>query len=389
MDLISSLLIILAVTILFGFVSDRFNVSDVPGALVAGLLLGPVGLGLITFNSSLAAISDISVFFIILLIGVQITSDLFLENAKKASVFTATSFLIPVAVMTLVTIYFFNLDPTQSMMVSISIGVPSISIVSVIVLKNKLHLTVDGKTLLFSVVLSDLISIITVGFLGRTSLGGIYYILYILLFFILIFLIDNLLKKHSKYIRRVVRYVTSQEKGEDAAIFLVIILGLLVSEIFQVIGVSFILGAFFAGMLISKELVGEEFYGILIRTLRRFNNSFFVPLFFAIAAIEATRPAFGAIGLLLTLVAISALLGGILDYFASKKFNTRIKHKTSVGVLGLRGSVGVIVATVALQKNILNDQLYSIVLIGIVILSVVMSVLVQEKIVPGPLQQGQ
>ncbi|MFG1519138.1 MAG: cation:proton antiporter [Thermoplasmataceae archaeon] len=387
MDLISSLLLILAVTILFGFISDRFNVSDVPGALVAGLLLGPVGLGLITFNSSLAAISDISVFFIILLIGVQITSDLFLENARKASVFTATSFLIPVALMTFVSIYFFHLNQVQSLMVSISIGVPSISIVSVIVLKNKLHLTADGKTLLFSVVISDLISILTVGFLGRSGISGVYYVIYILLFFVLIFSIDHLLKRYSRYISRIVRYVTSQEKGEDAAIFLVIILGLLVSEIFQVIGVSFILGAFFAGMLISKDLVGEEFYGILIRTIRRFNNSFFVPLFFAIAAIEATRPASGLVGLVLTLVVISALVGGGLDLFASKKFNTRIKHKTSVGVLGLRGSVGVIVATVALDKNILTEQLYSIVLIGIVILSVVMSVLVQEKIEPAALQQ--
>jgi Kef-type K+ transport system membrane component KefB len=387
MDLISSLLLILAVTILFGFISDRFNVSDVPGALVAGLLLGPVGLGLITFNSSLAAISDISVFFIILLIGVQITSDLFLENARKASVFTATSFLIPVALMTFVSIYFFHINQVQSLMVSVSIGVPSISIVSVIVLKNKLHLTIDGKTLLFSVVISDLISILTVGFLGRSGISGVYYVIYILLFFVLIFSIDHLLKRYSRYISRIVRYVTSQEKGEDAAIFLVIILGLLVSEIFQVIGVSFILGAFFAGMLISKDLVGEEFYGILIRTIRRFNNSFFVPLFFAIAAIEATRPAFGLVGLLLTLVVISALVGGGLDFFASKNFNTRIKHKTSVGVLGLRGSVGVIVATVALDKNILTEQLYSIVLIGIVILSVVMSVLVQEKIEPAALQQ--
>jgi Kef-type K+ transport system membrane component KefB len=387
MDLISSLLLILAVTILFGFISDRFNVSDVPGALVAGLLLGPVGLGLITFNSSLAAISDISVFFIILLIGVQITSDLFLENARKASVFTATSFLIPVALMTFVSIYFFHLNQVQSLMVSISIGVPSISIVSVIVLKKKLHLTADGKTLLFSVVISDLISILTVGFLGRSGISGVYYVIYILLFFVLIFSIDHLLKRYSRYISRIVRYVTSQEKGEDAAIFLVIILGLLVSEIFQVIGVSFILGAFFAGMLISKDLVGEEFYGILIRTIRRFNNSFFVPLFFAIAAIEATRPASGLVGLVLTLVVISGLVGGGLDLFASKKFNTRIKHKTSVGVLGLRGSVGVIVATVALDKNILTEQLYSIVLIGIVILSVVMSVLVQEKIEPAALQQ--
>ena len=114
-------------------------------------------------------------------------------------------------------------------------------------------------------------------------------------------------------------------------------------------------------------------------TLGRLNDSFFIPLFFSIAGMEAIFPTFNSLGEMTLLIIITILIGGFLDYYAGRKFFSKGSGRVSSGILGGRGAVGVIIATIALEANILNSNQYSAAIFATIIVSVIFSFLLRNQ----------
>ncbi|GGM66665.1 sodium:proton antiporter [Thermogymnomonas acidicola] len=363
---------------MLGLAGQRYNITDVVGALATGLILGPFGLGLITPDPAMSGIEDISLFFIVLLIGVEVTTDLFRAHMRKGVLFSFTSFAVPVLIMVFFITELMHVSTYTAIAYSVSVGVPSISIISVLILKGGYQNTADGQIILLSVVLSDMATFIVIGAIGRNGIQIVFLLLIIFLFFILLFLLDLVLRRNTERISNFFDRITSEERGEDVAVVFVIILGLLVSEIFSQLGISFILGSFFAGMIIREDMIGKRFYGILTRTIRRFNNGFFIPLYFSIAALQATRPPVSFMMYLAVALAFSSGVGGLLNYLTARKVNHSVMPRTTVGILGGRGAVGVVAATLSLQKGLIGGGLYAIVLLATVLQALVMPLFIKR-----------
>ena len=167
---------------------------------------------------------------------------------------------------------------------------------------------------------------------------------------------------------------------EEAVVFaIIIILSLIIAAILQLIGITYVLGALFAGMLVHKTTVGQKATRILENTFRRLNDSFFIPVFFSIAGLDFAVPSLTYTEILVSMVVISAVVGGTLNYFVSKNRLSRISSRESIGILGSRGAVGIIIATLALQSGIISISLYTVVLVGTIILSLIMPLLLSKK----------
>jgi Kef-type K+ transport system, predicted NAD-binding component len=77
LDLITSILILLIVAIGLGEIFSAFSLPEVVGAIIAGIILGPAVLGFVVPSTELEAISVLALFFIILQIGIEASSDVF------------------------------------------------------------------------------------------------------------------------------------------------------------------------------------------------------------------------------------------------------------------------------------------------------------------------
>lgn len=274
--------------------------------------------------------------------------------------------------------YLFHLGILSALALSISIGVPSISIISVLIKQYDLLETVDGHIILASVVLTDIIafSIISI----ETDFIKILYIVpAIVLFLVLFFILDRYITRNSNSVVRIFERLHARERGEKIIFGSVIISGLLVASIFELLGVFYILGAFFAGMLISEVMVGKELQGILTRTLNRINEGFFIPIFFSIAGLLVIIPKESYILLLLVLSSISILVGDGLSYLRSGQLLKMVRRRTTAGILGGRGAVGIIIATIAVKESIINSDMYTIAVVATIIISVIMTPFVQRQ----------
>lgn len=115
---------------------------------------------------------------------------------------------------------------------------------------------------------------------------------------------------------------------------------------------------------------------MLLNTLKRINDSFFIPLFFSISGASVVFPKAGIFLIFLPALIVIIASGTLLNYILSKKFIRSITPLTTMSVLGGRGAVGVIIAAIAYDTNIITATEYSLAILGTVLISLIITPLI-------------
>ena len=377
MQIIIELLLLLGISLIIGEIFERLGFPGIVGNIIAGLMLGPAIFGIIAPNPELNAIAEIALFFIILLIGIEVTTDLITKNVGRYSLFTITGFALPSIMIALIFIYVFHFGAVSSTITAIAVGIPSISIISVLVLKYKLLKYQDGSIIIASTVASDIIAFSALAILSNKG-NAMLIIISLALVFIALFAIDSLIKRHAFYIRRFFNRMSLSNSGERITFGLIIVAGLIFASVFQLIGITYVLGAFFAGMLIYDTIMGKRFYNRVSRTFKRINYSFFIPLFFSIAGLSAIFPKGVYLEMLAAALAAVGLFS-LVTFLLGKRIFKKIMASTGTGIIGSRGAVGVTIGSVAFTSGLITANLYSIVIFGTIVLSLIMPLLISKK----------
>jgi Kef-type K+ transport system membrane component KefB len=148
---------------------------------------------------------------------------------------------------------------------------------------------------------------------------------------------------------------------------------LAISVIFQNIGLSYILGAFFAGLIVHDGLIGRKPFERISQTLATMNRVFFVPLFFGLAGVEVVLQNIGyTLYLGLSILIILSLGGGVaLTYYVSRNVlepKICVVSKQVAGILSGRGAIGIVIATIALAEGAINNTEFSLVIVATLVM---------------------
>jgi len=374
-----------------GELFERFRLPSVVGEILSGILIGPSLLGWVVANDPLRAISSVALFFIIFHIGFEMKTQMLHGRLRAASLFSFTSFIIPLILTTISAMFFFPFGTTENFILSLAIAVPSLSIVSVLIWQYKLLKTTTGQIILASVTISDVLAFIFLASIVRPIESTLAVYSEIAIFIIGFIILDTLLnRKPAVFQNFLVR--SSKFKRQDFAFAFLIVIALLVAAIFQNIGLSFILGAFFAGLIVHDGLIGRKPCDKISQTLSNMNNIFFVPIFFGFAGVEVALAGIDYLSYvgLAVLITLALGMGVLLTYLVSKK----ILHKVDVvpkqlaGILGGRGAIGIVIASVAFGEGFLSDSGFSLVIIATLIIALLIPFLVGRKTVDEPVCIG-
>lgn len=375
METIVAILIILTFSTLMGELFGRFGLEKIAGQLLSGIILGPLLLNLIK-PQDVSSIKDLAIFFIILYIGIEVTTDLFKKGIKRAIILSTSSFIIPMILLSAIMVLVFKFNLSSSISMSMAIAVPSISIISVLVIRAGIIKSESGQGILFATVLSDLIAFVVLS-IFYVGFKGLFIMLIVITAFLLsIFIIDDIFIKKGISIERI-KFISDITK-EEGVFTIILLFSLAVASIFLFVGVSFILGVFFAGVLIREEILGKALYDKLLGTLRILNNSFFIPLFFSIAGLITSLPEGEYSKILIIALAIELTLPFISDYLVAKKLYGRDARRVA-GILSGRGAVGLLIATLGLSYSLINENQYSVIIIATLVLSLYGSIMIRQQ----------
>ena len=383
-EIIPHVLLILASAILVGEVFEQFRLPSVAGELLSGLILGPTVLGYVAPDAGLQGVASISLFFIIFMIGFAMYTKTLGKHVSEGLLLSLTSFVIPFVLCLVMGFVVFSFSPITVFIVALAVSVPSISIISVLVMQHKMLEDASGLIILASVTITDIFAFVILQAASGPALSTLRVIAETGIFVAAFVGVDWLLNHETMLVRRIIARVGHLAKREDISYAALILVGLTVAAIFQGIGLSYIIGAFFAGLIVHDGLIGRKPFREVSDTFARINGAFFIPFFFGFAGVEAdlTASGLGFIPGLAVVLAVSLGLGITLTYYVTKKRfkpSVAVSAKQIAVTLGGRGAVGIVIASVALSTNVIDVTAYSLIIISTLAASLIVSLLLGRK----------
>jgi len=380
------LLLLLAFARVFGELMERWGQPSMIGEILAGILLGPSLLNLIHLNSELKVFAEVGVFLLIIIAGMEIKVQDVLEGLKgKNLIISLFGFFLPLLSGFAIG-YFLNLDIVETIFISLCISITALP-VSVRILLDLGKLNTDvGKKIISVAIFNDVAALAILGIVldvmkdGKTDITIIpitsilasvgITLLKVLLFMIVVIsafrIIDRLTRKKD-YMRLKLDILVRKLKSKESFFAIMFIFILCFASLSELVGLHFIVGAFFGAMLLSHELLGKDNFEKMEKSTSNIAMGFLAPVFFATLGLEFEVSSLNNILLIVWVLVVSfssKIFGG---YFGSKLAGYSDRDSFSIGIgLNGRGIMELVIANIALTNGYISANTFSVlVLMGI------------------------
>jgi Kef-type K+ transport system membrane component KefB len=376
----TNLLILLVAARIFGEIFERFKQPAMIGEIMAGIMLGPSLLNLIHRTEDIKVISELGVFLLVILAGLEINIDDILKSLRGRNIIISlVAFFVPVFAGMAVG-YFFDQDIMTTVFIGLCVAITALPVsIRILMDLGKINTEV-GRKIISIAIFDDVLALSILGVLlnlkdsdmsaGSVIKAGSLSLLKLFVFISLLSLaylgIRKVLRK-GNYIQESLDKLVSVLKGKEPLFALFFAFVLLFSTFTENLGLHFIVGAFFASMLISDSLIGKDNLKTIERTTGNMAMGFLAPIFFAGIGLEFNIGSISNISLLAAVLAVSYLskvaggfLGGTLAGLSS-----RVSFTLGVG-LNARGIMELVIANIAYRNGLISTEVFSIlVLMGV------------------------
>lgn len=384
------LAIILLSTKVLGLLTRKVQMPQVVGALLAGLLLGPAGVGLLSDTAFIHEVAEIGVIVLMFCAGMETDIKELKASGKASFVIALCGVIVPLLVGFGVT-WIFNrpgliqsdADASlflQNIFIGVILTATSVSI-TVETLKELGKLkTRSGNAILGAAIIDDILGIIALTIVtsmadSSVSLGLV--ILKIIGFFVFAGVVGFVF---YKLYRKWVDEAKKELHRHTIIAFVFCLLMAFTAE--EVFGVADITGAFVAGLIISN--VRRSTY--LQSKFDTMSYLLLSPVFFASIGLKVDLPGMSpAIIGFAAALCIVAILTKVIGCGLGAKLcgykNYQVK-RIGIGMIS-RGEVALIVASKGAALGLMSSALLGPVILVVVVTTIVTPVLLKVVFAPG------
>ncbi len=374
----ANLLLLLVLARVLGEVMERFKQPAMIGEILAGVVLGPTVLNVMVRNEELTAISELGVFLLVIIAGLEIDVREIAKTSRGRNLITSLlAFLIPIgsgfAVATA-----FDLTLVPAIFVGLCVAITALPvsvrilmdlgqlkseigqrIIAVAIFDDVLALTILG--VLLDVNNSANSSIDVLGLAIGLTLGKILLLLAGLIF---AYRLINKFTDRDNFIELQLDKLLLFMRGKESLLAIMFAFILIFASLTEAVGLHFIIGAFFASMLLSKELVGVAHFQEFEKTTHGMAMGFLAPIFFAGIGLEFQFSSITEWGLLFAIIGVSFLSKIVGGYIGGRFAGLRHRKALTLGIgLNARGIMELVIANIAYREGLIGVQIFSILVI--------------------------
>lgn len=382
MPLLTTILVLLIVARLLGQLMVRLKQPALVGEIFAGIILGPAVLNWIEPNRALEGISELSVFLIVVAAGFEMEMGEVVKAIKgRGFVAAMLGFLIPLA-GGIILGSALGMDAIRTFFLGLCMSITALPVtVQILSSFNLLQSKIANFSIATSI-LNDILGLLCLGIildrqhipsasgLAPLIISVLKTSLKLSLFAVLVFITNRLLQwgtHKTKYIERTIQKL-EDVFGPEAIFGSAIIFVLFFGSMSETLGSHFIIGAFFGALLLSHDVFGTSVFSGLQNTVTSLTSGFLGPVFFAYIGLSFSIHAFSnpmiILGVLLVSV-VTKLLGGFLGGKLLRMSN--LEALGSGIILNGRGIMELVVANIAYQKKLIDQDLFStLIIMGII-----------------------
>ena len=370
---------------LLGELLQRLGQPPVMGQIIGGVILGPSVFGAIAPNlqqavfpiagadrEMLKAVSELGILMLLLLTGME-TDLALVKRVKRSAAFTSAGGIILPFICGYVLGQYLPADllpdPNRRLMTALflatALSISSVKIVAAVLREVDFLRRDIGQVILASAILDDTIGWVILSLIGGLAAHGTVQITPLLLsvsgtalFLIICFTIGG------GIVAALIRWSNNSFVMEMPVISVILVLMFALALLTNLIGVQTVLGAFVAGLMIGQspiltKHIEEQLRGLIV--------ALFMPVFFGVAGLAIDLKVLADPRLcLLTLLVIGIASVGKLSgcYLGSRLSGLSHAEGTAVGLgMNARGATEIILATIGLGLGVLNQELFTVIVL--------------------------
>ena len=372
----------LVFALILGELFKRLKLPTLIGHLLAGVIVGSSFFNIIELSESFEIVVDLAMFFVMFYAGLQLRPEQIRKAGKNSVILSLLSFAIPFLLVSSAT-YLLGFPLITSLLVGLILAITAIPVSAVVLMEFGLLKSRLGTTVITAGIIDDVLSLIVFAIIIQLSVNGmtdinygetIFSIVKITAFLGGIFLLDFLVKKVMEELPNrfdsFSRYLGTKEAG--FGLLLISAFGL--SWLAEAVGLHFIIGTFFAGLIIYKEVIGKENFDRVNSVFSAITFGLFSPIFFAFIGTKFNpQSIFEFLPFFLILLG-SAAAGKILGGYIGGRIAgfSNIQSITIGNLVNSRGMVEIVIASIALELGLIDIAIFSVV-VAVGIITIVMS----------------
>lgn len=369
MSIIYILLVLLIVTRVFGEISERLGQPALLGEIVSGICLGmlvhhynqtfPVLAGL-SENEVFKAITELGIFFLMLLGGIELSPVKLIKASKGAFVVATGGMLIPFGVglgFGYLVLPGSEILDAQCLFLGTVMAVTAVP-VSIKALMDLGKLDSDvGQTIVSAAVIDDTLSLVLLailtGFLESGVIPDIASLGMLVGKVIVFFVIAGVL---GYYIFPAIGRYLDKSQAEEFEFSMLLIAAMAYALLAETLGMHFILGAFLAGLFFRRRTISEKAYADILGKTKGVTSGFLAPVFFASIGMHLDLAALQEVPFFVLAMIAIAIFGKVVGAGVCARA-TGLSNRESLAVgagMNARGAVELIIADIALRAGIFS-----------------------------------
>ena len=379
------LAIILLCTKALGLATRKVQMPQVVGALLAGVLLGPAMLGILTETSFIHNVAEIGVIVLMFCAGLETDIQELKASGKASFVIALIGVIVPL-IGGYATAMFFNRPDVIASDASCNVFLQNIFI-GVILTATSVSITVEtlkelgklktksGNAILGAAIIDDVLGIIAltlVTSMADESVKISVVLLKIVAFFAFAGVIGLIFYKIFK------KWTDQAEKGLRRHAIMAFVFCLLMAYVAEkFFGVADITGAYFAGIVMCRLSSARDYVASKTNVLGYMLVS---PLFFASIGIktnlEGLTSTMAIFAVVLTIVAILTKIIGCGIGARIMGFHTYDAFSIGLGMVS-RGEVALIVAQKGEQAGLIDPHMFPPIVLVVIVTTLVTPILLK------------
>ena len=359
---VAELLFILTVSWYSGrFFRHRLDMPPMLGELIAGLLVGPTVLGLVSHSEFIDFLADLGIFFLMFYAGMETDPKLFFKAIKPSIFCGLLGFIVPLGMGYYGTMWFLPEATTiQALFVGLGLSITAIAVNARILMDLNLHNSPIGHVLIGSAVVDDVLSLGFFSALVKMADTGSFSVVtslqslvYVIVFFAVTYFIGRVC---LPYVNRF------YHEGGGHGFTFALLTAFVFAEVAELLGLHVIIGAFFAGLFVREEIKEREVLNALTDRLMIISYGFLGPIFFVSLSFNVVLGLIVEHFWFLSVILVVAFVGKFLGSWIGCRVAGMRQDNSVIVAMGMngRGAVELILVSVGISLGVLNKEIASV-----------------------------
>lgn len=365
-------LVIVAFAKALGEVVTRFAQPTIVGELLAGIVLGPFMLGAVFTGLAdmysigsepgkfISDLADLGMLFLMLHAGMQFSMRALKVSSWQGISISVLGILLPFAFGYLAGVSF-GYSGATLLFLALASAVTALPVTVRVLVDLEVLRTRTGGTIVNAAIVTDVSLILVLGLLLSRSEGQLdpFDVLVLIGGFVLFFVLAIAI---GRYVVPYVYAGLKRMRTGEAAFAVAIAFAIAFAVLAERLGLSGVIGAFIAGVLLRQTGTGLKAWAHVKDILSGVTLGFLAPIFFVLVGFSVD---FGSVATslgLLVCITLVAVVGKIVgSYLPARMWGMSHNESMAIGSMMMgKGAMELVFAKIALEQGIIGEDLFSL-----------------------------